>query len=110
MKYFVIHLVIFIIIFTLYRLYFYIRQKNKVKKTVLEEHYLDCRHKIKVKENDKSKLYTHISIINALILTISYAIFDISDNIVIQVLVTIVTVFVLIFCFYEILGNYYKKR
>lgn len=110
MKYFVIYLVIFLIIFLFYKLYFYIRTKNKINKKILEEHYLECRHKLKIKEKDKNGLYTNISIINSLILTISYAIFNYGDNLILQILITVITVFVLIFCFYEILGNYYKKR
>lgn len=108
MKYFVIYFSIFIVIFLLYKLYFYIRVKNNVKKRIIEEQYLECRHKIKIKE--KQELYTFVSFINSLILTISYAVFNYGNNIFLQILITIVTVFVLIFCFYEILGNYYKKR
>ncbi len=110
MKYFLIYFSIFIIIFLFYRLYFYIRTKKNINKKILEEHYLDCRHNIKLKSSDKSNFYTQISVINSLILTISYAMFDISDKLILQILITIITVFVLIFCFYEILGNYYKKR
>ena len=51
MKYFVIYFSIFIVIFLLYKLYFYIRVKNNVKKRIIEEQYLECRHKIKIKKS-----------------------------------------------------------
>lgn len=110
MKYFLIYFSIFIIIFLFYKLYFYIRLKYNINKKILEEHYLNCRHKVKLKASEKPSFYTKVSIINSLILTISYAMFDISDKLILQILITIITVFILIFCFYEILGNYYKKR
>lgn len=108
MKYFIIYLIVFIVVFLLYKLYFVIRTKNNVKGKIIEEQYLECKHKIKIK--DKKELYNFVSVINSLILTFSYAVFHLFDKLYLQIIITIITVFLLIFLFYEILGNYYKKR
>ncbi len=110
MKYFIIYSIIFIIVFILYRLYFIIREKYKSKTKILEIFYLESKYKLKFNKDDMNSLYTYISIVNSLILTLAYYIFNMNNILIWQIIITIVSVFVLIYTFYAILGNYLKNK
>lgn len=110
MELFIIYLIMYLIIFCLYILYFVIKNKYKPDHKSIEVLYLESKYKIKVNKNNKRSIYVLISLINSLILVLSYAMFYISDNIFIQILSAFLTVIILVFSLYSLLGFFYKKK
>ncbi len=110
MELFIIYLIIFSIVLCLYLLYFKLVSKYKPNHKFAEIIYLESKYNKKINKKDKPLIYVFISIINSMVLTISYATFYIVDNIFIQIPITLITVVVTIYLFYSILGNYYKKK
>lgn len=110
MDLFIIYLIMFLIIFSLYILYFLIKNKYKPDHKSIEIIYLESKYKIKINKKNKKSIYIFISLINSLVLILSYAMFYVSDNIFIRILSTFFTVIILVFSLYSLLGYFYKKK
>ena len=109
----IVFILVYLIIFLLYRFILLKKKKNKKKKKEkipMEINYLVGKYKIDIKKIDYNKLLTQIALIGSLDMTILVIIFSIIDNSLIAILIIAVTVTPIIIISYGFLGKYYKKK
>ena len=95
-------LISFVIVYSIYMIYFYFRNKSKKKKnSLIEVQYLKRIYNIKIEK--------HIAIINSIIITIDLFIYFNFNSVTLSLVVIFFVTFVLIAIFYTILGNIYRK-
>ena len=104
--------IIMIILFCLYMIYFYFRNKSKKYKNVLttEINYLVRIFGINPAKIGLSKIQKHIAIINSIIISIDLLFYFNLNNTILKLLIVFVVTFVLIMILYNILGIIYKKK
>ncbi len=101
---------IYIIVFSLYMMYFFFRNKRKVQNKMIEVLYMEKKYNMDLSNVEISKLHRFIASINSLIIVLTLFIMEYFDIFIIKVILAFVLVFVLIIILYGILGLYYKKR
>lgn len=97
----------YVIIFLLYALYIYRRKKKDFKKT-LEVDYLVS--KFKLRKVDYNRLKWILTIINPLIISITFLVVININSFVLGVMIGFVIMMLLIYSLYEILGRYLKRK
>ena len=103
-------LVSFVIVYSIYMIYFYFRNKSKKKKnSLIEVQYLKRIYNINLEEIPRDKIEKHIAIINSIIITIDLFIYFNFNSVTLSLVVIFFVTFVLIAIFYTILGNIYRK-
>ena len=103
-------LVSFVIVYSIYMIYFYFRNKSKKKKnSLIEVQYLKRIYNINLEEIPRDKIEKHIAIINSIIITIDLFIYFNFNSVTLSLVVIFFVTFVLIAIFYNILGNIYRK-
>lgn len=103
-------LVSFVIVYSIYMIYFYFRNKSKKKKnSLIEVQYLKKMYNINLEEISRDKIEKHIAIINSIIITIDLFIYFNFNSVTLSLVVIFFVTFVLIAIFYTILGNIYRK-
>lgn len=103
-------LVSFVIVYSIYMIYFYFRNKSKKKKnSLIEVQYLKRIYNINLEEISRDKIEKHIAIINSIIITIDLFIYFNFNSVTLSLVVIFFVTFVLIAIFYTILGNIYRK-
>lgn len=103
-------LVSFIIVYSIYMIYFYFRNKSKKKKnSLIEVQYLKRIYNINLELISRDKIEKHIAIINSIIITIDLFIYFNFNSVTLCLVVIFFVTFVLIAIFYTILGNIYRK-
>ena len=90
-------LISFVIVYSIYMIYFYFRNKSKKKKN------------INLELISRDKIEKHIAIINSIIITIDLFIYFNFNSVTLSLVVIFFVTFVLIAIFYTILGNIYRK-
>ena len=103
-------LVSFVIVYSIYMIYFYFRNKGKKKKnSLIEVQYLKRIYNINLELISRDKIEKHIAIINSIIITIDLFIYFNFNSVTLSLVVIFFVTFVLIAIFYTILGNIYRK-
>lgn len=103
-------LVSFVIVYSIYMIYFYFRNKSKKKKnSLIEVQYLKRIYNINLELISRNKIEKHIAIINSIIITIDLFIYFNFYSVTLSLVVIFFVTFVLIAIFYTILGNIYRK-
>ena len=103
-------LISFVIVYSIYMIYFYFRNKSKKKKnSLIEVQYLKRIYKINLELISRDKIEKHIAIINSIIITIDLFIYFNFNSVTLSLVVIFFVTFVLIAIFYTILGNIYRK-
>lgn len=103
-------LISFVIVYSIYMIYFYFRNKNKKKKnSLIEVQYLKRIYNINLELISRDKIEKHIAIINSIIITIDLFIYFNFNSVTLSLVVIFFVTFVLIAIFYTILGNIYRK-
>ena len=103
-------LVSFVIVYSIYMIYFYFRNKSKKKKnSLIEVQYLKRISNINLELISRDKIEKHIAIINSIIITIDLFIYFNFNSVTLSLVVIFFVTFVLIAIFYTILGNIYRK-
>ena len=103
-------LISFVIVYSIYMIYFYFRNKSKKKKnSLIEVQYLKRIYNINLEEISRDKIEKHIAIINSIIITIDLFIYFNFNSVTLSLVVIFFVTFVLIAIFYTILGNIYRK-
>ena len=103
-------LVSFVIVYSIYMIYFYFRNKSKKNKnSLIEVQYLKRIYNINLELISRDKIEKHIAIINSIIITIDLFIYFNFNSVTLSLVVIFFVTFVLIAIFYTILGNIYRK-
>lgn len=103
-------LISFVIVYSIYMIYFYFRNKSKKKKnSLIEVQYLKRIYNINLELISRDKIEKHIAIINSIIITIDLFIYFNFNSVTLSLVVIFFVTFVLIAIFYTILGNIYRK-
>ena len=103
-------LISFVIVYSIYMIYFYFRNKSKKKKnSLIEVQYLKRIYNINLELISRDKIEKHIAIINSIIITIDLFIYFNFNSVTLSLVVIFIVTFVLIAIFYTILGNIYRK-
>lgn len=104
-------LVVSIIIFSIFMIYFFFKNKSKKYKNMptLEMHYISRLYGIDLKFIGIKKLQIDTSIVNAIIVTIDLLILYHIKNTLVSIIIIIITTFVLIPILYHILGKNYQR-
>ena len=103
-------LISFIIVYSIYMIYFYFRNKSKKKKnSLIEVQYLKRIYNINLELISRDKIEKNIAIINSIIITIDLFIYFNFNSVTLSLVVIFFVTFVLIAIFYTILGNIYRK-
>ena len=103
-------LISFVIVYSIYMIYFYFRNKSKKKKnSLIEVQYLKRIYNINLELISRDKIEKHIAIINSIIITIDLFIYFNFNSVTLSLVVIFFVTFVLIAIFYTILGNIYSK-
>ena len=103
-------LISFVIVYSIYMIYFYFRNKSKKKKnSLIEVQYLKRIYNINLELISRDKTEKHIAIINSIIITIDLFIYFNFNSVTLSLVVIFFVTFVLIAIFYTILGNIYRK-
>lgn len=103
-------LISFVIVYSIYMIYFYFRNKSKKKKnSLIEVQYLKRIYNINLEEISRDKIEKHIAVINSIIITIDLFIYFNFNSVTLSLVVIFFVTFVLIAIFYTILGNIYRK-
>ena len=103
-------LVSFVIVYSIYMIYFYFRNKSKKKKnSLIEVQYLKRIYNINLELISRDKIEKHIAIINSIIITIDLFIYFNFNSVTLSLVVIFFVTFVLIAIFYTILGNIDRK-
>lgn len=102
-------LISFIIVYSIYMIYFYFRNKSKKKNSLIEVQYLKRIYNINLELISRDKIEKHIAIINSIIITIDLFIYFNFNSVTLSLVVIFFVTFVLIAIFYTILGNIYRK-
>ena len=103
-------LVSFVIVYSIYMIYFYFRNKSKKKKnSLIEVQYLKRIYNINLELISRDKIEKHIAIINSIIITIDLFIYFNFNSVTLSLVVIFFVTFVWIAIFYTILGNIYRK-
>lgn len=104
-------LISFVIVYSIYMIYFYFRNKSKKKKnSLIEVQYLKRIYNINLELISRDKIEKHIAIINSIIITIDLFIYFNFNSVTLSLVVIFFVTFVLIAIFYTILGNIYRKH
>ena len=103
-------LISFVIVYSIYMIYFYFINKSKKKKnSLIEVQYLKRIYNINLELISRDKIEKHIAIINSIIITIDLFIYFNFNSVTLSLVVIFFVTFVLIAIFYTILGNIYRK-
>lgn len=104
-------LVLYIIIFCLYMIYFYFRNKSKKYKNnpTIEMSYLMRIYGIEIGLIGINNIHKHISLINSSIISIDFLIYIYMESMILKLLIMFGVTVILIFIFYSILAKYYRK-
>ena len=103
-------LISFVIVYSIYMIYFYFRNKSKKKKnSLIEVQYLKRIYNINLELISRDKIEKHIAIINSISITIDLFIYFNFNSVTLSLVVIFFVTFVLIAIFYTILGNIYRK-
>ena len=103
-------LISFVIVYSIYMIYFYFRNKSKKKKnSLIEVQYLKRIYNINLELISRDKIEKHIAIINSIIITIDLFIYFNFNSVTLSLVFIFFVTFVLIAIFYTILGNIYRK-
>ena len=103
-------LISFVIVYSIYMIYFYFRNKSKKKKnSLIEVQHLKRIYNINLELISRDKIEKHIAIINSIIITIDLFIYFNFNSVTLSLVVIFFVTFVLIAIFYTILGNIYRK-
>ena len=103
-------LISLVIVYSIYMIYFYFRNKSKKKKnSLIEVQYLKRIYNINLELISRDKIEKHIAIINSIIITIDLFIYFNFNSVTLSLVVIFFVTFVLIAIFYTILGNIYRK-
>ena len=103
-------LISFVIVYSIYMIYFYFRNTSKKKKnSLIEVQYLKRIYNINLELISRDKIEKHIAIINSIIITIDLFIYFNFNSVTLSLVVIFFVTFVLIAIFYTILGNIYRK-
>lgn len=87
------------------------KTKTKQNKTILEINYLITRFKLEEKDLKKKSNYAMISLLDALIIAITFTVVILITNILIlQLLIGLVVAMGLIFATFELYGKYLVKK
>lgn len=101
-----------IIIYSIQMIYFYFKNKSKKYKNIptIEMSYLIRIYGIDISKLGVKYVERHIAIINSIIASIDLLIYHNLENAIIKLFIVFITTFILIFVFYSILGNIYRKK
>ena len=104
-------LITYIIIFCIQMIYFFFRNKSKKygKLPTTAMVYLIKLYNIDVLELGLSYVEKHIALINSFIVTSDLLIYFYVESIILKYVIMFATTVMLVFIFYSILGNKYKK-
>lgn len=107
----ILFLLTFVVVFFTY-LFFVIRREKYLDKFIQgkEITYLKRVYKIKINKSDYKTIAYLVALSNSFIISLSVTIVSLFNNIFIQILVGFVTVLILIFVCYHIIGKLYKRR
>lgn len=109
MEFIILFIITFIIIFSLYMIFFSIRNK-KISKKTMEILYLEKKYKIYFNDVNENKLFKNIAFINSLIFTITLFVMNLIPNLLLKFILSFVLIFILVFVFYDFLATYYKRK
>ena len=104
-------LILVIIIYCLNMIYFYFRNKSKKYKSIpsFEMSYLIRMYGINISKIGIKLVEKHISIVNAIIVSIDLLIYYNISNLLLRMCVVFIITIMLVFLLYNILGTRYKK-
>ncbi len=104
-------IVVFLITYLFY-LFFVILRKNKVSKikNCTESLFLKKRFKLKMDKISDKKLANIIAITNASIIATTFCIIEFVENYILKIMFIFVTLMVLIFAIYTIIGKILQKK
>lgn len=111
MKYIILFIVTFVVVYTLY-LVTVILNKKKLKKFPTSNQVLIFvkRYKIKVDDSNAKELANLIALANSLIISITITIIELIPNFVLKVLVAFLIIVLLILILYDLIGKIMLKR
>ena len=104
-------ILIYIVIFSVYMIYFFIRSKiKKINKILpIEMVYLSRIYGIVINSYNKKIIEKDIALNNSFIITIDMMLLFSFDNILLKFILAFIITFVLIFILYNFLGKKYRK-
>lgn len=105
-------IVLYVVIFSLYMIYFYFKNKGKKSsKTYTKEMvFLIKVHDINVDLIGKKKVEKHIALINSLIITVDILIYFYMKMFYLKIFVMFITTILLVSISYILLSRYYIKK
>lgn len=111
MKELIYFLIIFILVYLFYFI-FVLHRPTVLKKFIIgkEASYLKYKYKIKIKEDNVKWIANTVFLANAFILSTTVFIVCLFENLLLQILLGIATLFILIIFMYHLIGIYYKNK
>lgn len=104
-------IIVFILIYTLYYFLIIKRDKNLEKfRTSKEVLYLEYQYNINIDKIDKKVLAKNLSLANSIIITITFFISELTDNMWLKLIIMFVVLIILILVIYHFIGRYYIRK
>ena len=101
----------FILIYVMYLITVILRKKNKDKlKSRNEIVYLERKYKLKIKDIEMQKLNHLIALANSFIITLTFVIVNLIENVFLKILVGFLMLSGLLIIIYHFIGKYYQKK
>ncbi|MDD3048952.1 MAG: hypothetical protein PHQ89_03115 [Bacilli bacterium] len=112
MKYLILALIYLILIFSIYKITYYFKQrKNKeILYKMLEVSFLEQKYHLDIRKIGLPKILNIIAATNTIIFTITLLATMPINNFIFKFLTMFVILFPLIFIFYHIIGTHYQKK
>ena len=104
-------IVIYIVIFSFYMIYFFFKGRSKKHKddTIIEILYLYKAYGIDCKLLGIEPVKRHVALLNSIIITLDILLYFYIKIIYLKYLAMFLTTLILIYIFYRLLANYYRK-
>ncbi len=104
-------IVSFFLIFLYYRIFIVKKDEKVIKKKLPPELSLFIKlNKIDIKKISYKSILKKLSIVNGLVIAFTLLIVEITDKLMLKLLLAIPVCTVLMYVFYKLLGLYYKKK
>lgn len=104
-------IVVYIVIFSFYMIYFFFKGRSKKHKddVIVEMLYLYKVYGIDCKLLGLEQVKRHIALLNSFIITLDILLYFYIEIIYLRYIVMFLTTLILIYIFYKLLANFYRK-
>lgn len=104
-------LIIYVVVFCLYMIYFYFKNKSKKHKNTatIEMNYLMRIYGIEIGLIGINNVHKHVALINSFVVSLDFLIYIYMESMILKLVIMFLLTVLLIFLFYSFLAKYYKK-